>query len=250
MNTNIKFGFLFNTLGLIGFAFFISASMALEQSSKPRPSDSNLPIKQKNHTTYTPVIVTPSSNVVYQYLDNQIRFSLEPFHPDSIILELEPDYAGALTKTGPGVYSLKISRIPYEKLSLNSSVILPSGEKKPVGFMYLNVLPIPKPEASLKGNSGPTISSETLKEITKVDAGINGFIYNIDFEVTQYDYIYKPTRGNLIKGTIKGQYIPDVLKAAFDGSALGDLLIISGIEAKCQLAPPVSVSGSLVYSVR
>lgn len=189
-------------------------------------------------------------NVVYVGLDNPISISVPGFEPDKISASLSPGNVGDLVKTGPGKYVAKIKTRSREGCKINVSVKLPDGSSKNMGYGEFRTMKVPSPNASLNGNQGPNISAGALKAVRIVSVTLDNFVFEgIRYEVTNFDYIYRPQRGQLIRGSARGKQIPNDLKAAFDNAKRGDLLIINGIQASAPGLGKVDIAGSLVFNV-
>jgi hypothetical protein len=120
-----------------------------------------------------------------------------------------------------------------------------------MGSQNFRTLKVPSPTPSLNGNGGGNMSTGALKAVKIVSVTLENFVFEgIRYKVTSFDYIYKPARGNLIRGTENSQGIPNQLKAAFANAKRGDLLIISGINASAPGLGKVPVAGSLVYNIQ
>lgn len=197
------------------------------------------------------IISADKMNVVYQGLDNPISISVPGFEPDKIIASMTPGDAGKLVKKGDGKYIAKITRRKRDGVNINVSVNLPGGKSKRMGSANFRTMKVPSPTASLNGNQGPNITTGELGAVRIVSVTLENFVFEgIRYKVSQFDYIYKPTRGQLQRGTAQGQAIPGNLKAQFSGAKRGDLLIISGIKAKAPGLGAVPLAGSLVYTVQ
>jgi hypothetical protein len=71
----------------------------------------------------------------------------------------------------------------------------------------------------------------------------------IRYNVTKFDYVWKPVRGNPLTESAKGAAIPNQLRAAFSAAKRGDLLIINAIYASSPGLGEVPLPGSLVFTV-
>ncbi|MFY0674732.1 MAG: hypothetical protein JXQ87_15135 [Bacteroidia bacterium] len=197
------------------------------------------------------IISADKMNVVYQGLENPVSISVPGFEPGQISASLTPGGLGTLKKVSPGKYSVKINKRDRKGVNINVSVKLPDGSTKSMGSQNFRTLKVPSPTPSLNGNQGGNMSTGALKAVKIVSVSLENFVFEgIRYKVTSFDYIYKPARGNLIRGTENGQSIPNQLKAAFANAKRGDLLIISGINASAPGLGKVPVAGSLVYNVQ
>jgi len=197
------------------------------------------------------IISADAMNVVYMGLDNPVSISVPGFEPDKINASMTPGGLGSLVKKGPGKYVAKITKRDRKGVNINVSVKMPDGSTKSMGSQNFRTLKVPSPTASLNGNTGPTISTGALTAVKVVSVVLENFVFEgIRYKTTQFDYIYKPTRGNLIRGTANSQAIPNQLKASFSNAKRGDLLIISGIYASAPGLGKVPLAGSLVFTVQ
>ena len=94
------------------------------------------------------------------------------------------------------------------------------------------------------------IKLEKLKSTKKIDLHVEGLLKGLEYTLLGYDYIYKPSRAALTKGTQQGASIPKDLQEAFANASRGDLLLITAMTAQYKDAPPVAINGSLVFTVR
>ena len=197
------------------------------------------------------IISADKMNVVYQGLENPISISVPGFEPDKINASMTPGGFGTLVKKGPGKYVAKITKRSRKGVNINVSVKLPGGGSKTMGSATFRTMKVPSPNASLNGNQGPTISTGALQAVKVVSVTLENFVFEgIRYKTVAFDYIYKPQRGNLLRGTAQGQQIPNQLRAAFSNAKRGDLLIISGIYAQATGLGKVPLAGSLVFTVK
>lgn len=213
---------------------------------EPYPTEMNFDVFK------APAIISADKmNVVYQGLDNPISISVPGFEPDKINASMTPAGFGTLVKKGAGKYIAKITKRSREGVKINVSVKLPSGGSKSMGSANFRTMKVPSPNASLNGNTGPSISTGALKAVKIVSVTLENFVFEgIRYKTVAFDYIYKPARGNLLRGTATGQQIPNQLRAAFGNAKRGDLLIISGIYAQATGLGKVPLAGSLVFTVQ
>lgn len=197
------------------------------------------------------IISADKMNVVYQGLDNPISISVPGFEPDKISASMSPGGIGTLVKQGSGKYIAKITKRDRKGVNITVSVKLPGGGSKTMGSANFRTMKVPSPNASLNGNQGPTISTGALQAVKVVSVTLENFVFEgIRYKTVAFDYIYKPQRGNLLRGTAKGNQIPNQLRAAFGNAKRGDLLIISGIYAQATGLGKVPLAGSLVFTVQ
>lgn len=196
------------------------------------------------------VVQTESMNVLYFGADNVIDISIPGQEVDKINAAVMPADAGQLVKIEDGKYQIQLLTAKHKSVKVSVSQSVDDGLVRSAGATEFKVLSLPAPVASIGGNSGPTISPEELGKAEEVQVDLMDFpIEGIDYKVIRYDYIYKPTRGNLIRGTEQGAAYPKALKDMFKSAARGDLLIISGITASYN-GYTRQLHGSLVYTVR
>jgi gliding motility-associated protein GldM len=197
------------------------------------------------------IISADKMNVVYQGLDNPISISVPGFEPSQISASMSPASVGELVKESPGKYVAKIKGRERNGVNINVSVKMPDGSTKSMGSQNFRTLKVPSPTASLNGNQGPNMSTGALQAVKVVSVTLENFVFEgIRYKVVGFDYIYRPARGNLIKGTENSQNIPNQLRAAFSNAKRGDLLIISGIYASAPGLGKVPLAGSLVFNVQ
>jgi len=197
------------------------------------------------------IISADKMNVVYQGLDNPVSISVPGFEPSQINATVSPGGIGVLKKVSPGKYSLTITKRDQKGININVSVRLPDGSSKSMGSQNFRTLKVPSPSPSLNGNGGGTMSTGALKAVKIVSVTLENFVFEgIRYKVTNFDYMYKPSRGNLIRGSEKSNNMPNQLKAAFANAKRGDFLVISGIQASAPGLGKIDVAGSLVYNIQ
>jgi len=195
------------------------------------------------------IVQTESLNIFYFGMTNVINIEIPGQTADKINATLTPTDAGNLEKLEDGKYKVNLLNANDKSVKISVSQKIEGGLVKSVGATEFKVLRLPSPDASIGGNAGPVITTEELKKAEVVHADLMDFPFDdIHYTVTQFDYIYKPARGNLIRATVKGAAFPEELKQAFGLAARGDLLIVSGIEAQ-HGEYRRKVHGSLVYTV-
>lgn len=197
------------------------------------------------------IISADKMNVVYQGLDNPISVSVPGFEPKNVTATLSPSNLGELVKESDGHYIAKIKGRDQKGIQITATVKMPDGSSKQMGSMNFRTMKVPSPTPSLNGNQGPDISTGAIQAVKMVSVSLENFVFEgIRYKVTKFDYIWKPQRGNLLRESVKGQDVPNQLRAAFSGAKPGDLLIISAIYASAPGVGEVPLPGSLVFTVQ
>lgn len=229
-------------LPLIGFMALIGLFITGLKADRPEHGDGKV-------CRHNAVVQAPTLNVLYYGIVNEVNIEIPSKTAEKVYATLTPKAAGHLERVKEGVYKVHLLSSAHKTVKINVSQDVGDGKVRAAGATEFKVINLPAPVASIGGNPGPSITSEELSKVKVVQVDLMDFpLHSIDYEVTRYDYIYKPTRGNLIRGSIQGDIFPKDLKDAFDAASRGDLLIISGIQAAYQ-GYEKDVYGSLVYTV-
>lgn len=190
-------------------------------------------------------------NVLYLGLDNPISISHPRYGCDKLILKLEPESLATLEPTACGEYKVKLKR--RDRHGLNLLVYKNRvSDRTLLSKQNFRTLKVPTPIANFNGRTGGNITKEQLAKVKGVEIALSGFVYgDIRYEVSSYDYIYKPKKGDLIRGTKYGDgtFSNELLDKCLQAQE-GDLIIISGIYANARSIGKVPLAGSLVFTVK
>jgi len=189
-------------------------------------------------------------NVIYLGLDNPITVAHPRYSCDRLIVKLEPESLGRLEPIGCGKYHLKLLR--RDRKGINLLVYRDKVKAKNLlSKEHFRTLKVPRPQASIGGAMGPTLRTEELLAASEVQVAIPGFIYEgINYQVSRYDFIYKPVKGELSRGISYSAQFPESLQKAIAQPANGDLLIISSIYLEALGLGKTPLPGSLVFTIK
>lgn len=201
----------------------------------------------------TPAIVSASKmNVLYLGLENPISVSVPGFEPDKIQVSLSPASCGTLKRTGDGQYMAHIVDRRSPKAKINVSVKMPDGSQRSLTPQEFRIKKVPKPYFNINAKVGGSMSVAEIGTIRRVNATMDPeFVFDgVTYKVTRYDYLYRNSRGSIIRGTVNGNRINNELKAATQNARRGDMLIISSVYAKTKGVDPALLPGSMVFNVQ
>ena len=190
-------------------------------------------------------------NVLYQGFDNPISISHPKYGCDKLILKLEPESLATLNQTACGQYHIKLKR--RDRHGLNLLVYKNRvSEGSLLSKQNFRTLKMPTPFASFNGRTGGDITKDQLAKVKAIKIELPGFVYgDVQYEVTSYDYIFKPKKGDMTRGTQHdSDELPEELLRRFLDVEEGDLIIVSGIYAYAKGLGKVPLSGALVFTVK
>ena len=210
------------------------------------------PTKLEYDVFKAPAIISADKmNVVYAGLENPMSISVPGFEPKNISASITPSGYAVLKSQGNGKYIVDVKRRHPKGINVNVSVKLPGGGSKTMGSQTFRTMKVPSPIASLNGNMGPTISTGAIGAVKQLSVSMGDFVFEgIRYKVSKFDYIWKPARGQLLKGNASGNALPNQLRGAMSSAKRGDMLIISAIYAKEKRLGEVPLPGSLVFTVK
>jgi hypothetical protein len=188
-------------------------------------------------------------NVLYMGLDNPISISHPRIKCENLIVKLEPESLATLEQTGCGEYKVKLKKRDRKGINI---VVYKKREKDKnlLAKMNFRTLKVPSPVASIGGHTEGTISVQELASVTEVNVDLPNFSYEgIQYEITGFDFIYKPVEGNLIRATTTSSNFPNVALEKFNAAQKEDLLIVSGIYANAPGLGKMPLAGSIVLNV-
>ena len=201
----------------------------------------------------TPAIVSATKmNVLYLGLENPISVSVPGFEPDRIQVSLSPASCGSLKRKGNGEYVAHITSRQSPKAKINVSVRMPDGSTRGLSPQEFRIKKVPKPYFNINAKVGGNMSVAEIGTIKRVNATMDPeFVFGgVTYKVTKYDYLYRNSKGGIIRGTVNGNRINSALKGATSNARRGDMLIISSVYAKTKGVDATLLPGSMVFNVQ
>lgn len=189
-------------------------------------------------------------NVLYLGLDNPITISHPKYSCDRLVVRLEPESLARLEPAGCGKYHLKLLRRDRHGINL----LVYKDQVKPRNLLSrqsFRTLKIPRPVASINGATGPHLSVEELLKATEVEVECPGLVYEgINYQVSRFDFMYKPIKGKMLRGTSYSEQFPENMLKAISQPKEDDLLIVTGIYAESPSLGELPLAGSLVFKIK
>lgn len=167
------------------------------QEEKRYPFYANYEVAQPN------VVVSPTKmNVFYRGIDNPVDVSVPGFSADKITPSIDN---GSITKAAQG-YTVKPGS--GSEATVSVSVEMPNGQRKSMPGVKFRVksVPNPTPVFANKGVGDATVKKAELTAAAGVIARMEGFEFDLKFEVVEFNigvsvsgtYAEKSTKGNKI----------------------------------------------------
>ncbi|MBI1183807.1 hypothetical protein GC194_06025 [bacterium] len=202
----------------------------------------------------TPAIVSADKmNVLYMDLENPVSVSVPGFDAKKVRVSLSPSGIGRLENRGNGQYSVTINQRLSPECKLNVAVEMPDGSVRNLKPESFRIKKVPKPYTNLNNKTGGSLSRGEISTIKRVFATMDEeFLFDgVRFKVTEFSYIYNPTRGNVVMGTEKSDDIPANLRQKFEDAHTGDVLTIYQVSARpIGFGSEVQIPGSITFTVK
>jgi len=180
----------------------------------------------ENSFTVAPPAVSVSAtkmNVVYAGIDNPIAIG------GGVGGELTATASGAtLTRTGNGLYNLRVNGSPSEV------VVSVSSQGNSLGTMKFRVKELPKPTAIID-NASP--DGKYTKSALLAANCVRAEMKDFDFEGVKYDVVgysvkYRTKAGTVKEEKVTGSRFNETLKSVFNSANAGDIYIFTAIRVK------------------
>jgi len=134
----------------------------------------------------TATISPTKMNVLYIGVDNPIDISVSGFDDSKVTAHLSGG-GGFLRKKGSGHYIARVKKSTKAGATISVSAKDDDGNSHAMGKMKFRVKSIPKPEASIGGKNGGTISRGKLKAQKFVKAELKNFAFDLKFKVKSFN---------------------------------------------------------------
>ncbi|KGO88898.1 type IX secretion system motor protein PorM/GldM [Flavobacterium suncheonense] len=172
----------------------------------PRPNSAN--------------ISADKMNVVYRGLPNPMTISFAGIAEDKVTAS-----APGLTSTGKGKYNLNPGS--GTEVTITATGKLPDG-KTVSDKKVFRIKNIPPPFGAIGGTTGTVKGSKSRLEVSQVSAKLEDFLYDLNFQVTQFTFKV-PGQPAVI---VNGDRVNAQCKAALARAGRGDVVTISDIKTK------------------
>jgi gliding motility-associated protein GldM len=159
------------------------------------------PFKQKFQVSRPNVVISPTKmNVFYVGIPNPVSISIPGIPAEDVRASMTN---GDIYKVGPGEYEVKPSS------SRRKSVIRVQGkvdeDYRSYGTQEFRVKDLPTPTAQVAGMAGGEIRGEKLRIQSGIYAKMEDFLFDLEYEVTQFT----------ITTTDRGGYLKEIKKQGF-----------------------------------
>jgi gliding motility-associated protein GldM len=166
------------------------------------------PFELKYQSAKPTAVVSPvKMNVLYIGLDNPLAISVPGVPADKLI----PSVAGDGTISGSnGEYVIKVNKMG--KIKVNVAAKMEEGDRD-MGSTEFRVKLVPKPEIRLENFEASKIKPDKIKICRKLNAVLENFEYNVNFEIMSFQMMYVAKNGNVLTKDATGSVLtPDMLK--------------------------------------
>lgn len=201
----------------------------------------------------TPAIVSATKmNVLYLGLENPISVSVPGFESERIQVSLSPASCGKLSRKGDGEFIAHITNRQSPVAKINVAVRMPDGSTRSLSPQEFRIKKVPKPYFNINAKVGGKMSVAEIGTVKRVNATMDPeFVFGgVTYKVTKYDYLYRNSKGGIIRGTVTGNKVAGELKSATSSARRGDMLIISSVYARTKGVEPALLPGSMVFNVQ
>lgn len=175
-------------------------------------------------------ITADEMNLMYVGLDNPITVSVPGYPSDRVDATITN---GTLTpRGGDGQFNVTLPEGTRET-TVAAYVTLDDGSRERMGEQEYRVRNVPRPTASLQGNTEGEISrgeARTFQFLT-VRQG-EGFAYDLDYNVQRYRFMYEPERGDPFQTTVQGRELTQQIQNILSDVSSGDMLIFTEIDVE------------------
>jgi len=159
------------------------------------------PFKQKFQVSRPNVVISPTKmNVFYVGIPNPVSISIPGIPAEDVRASMTN---GDIYKVGPGEYEVK------PRSSRRKSVIRVQGkvdeDYRSYGTQEFRVKDLPTPTAQVAGMAGGEIRGEKLRIQSGIYAKMEDFLFDLEYEVTQFT----------ITTTDRGGYLKEIKKQGF-----------------------------------
>jgi gliding motility-associated protein GldM len=159
------------------------------------------PFKQKFQVSRPNVVISPTKmNVFYVGIPNPVSISIPGIPAEDVRATMTN---GSIYKVGPGNYEVK------PRSSQRNSIIRVQGKVddnfRSYGTQEFRVKDLPTPTAQVAGMAGGEIREEKLRIQSGIYAKMEDFLFDLEYEVTQYT----------ITTTDRGGYLKEIKKQGF-----------------------------------
>ncbi|MGM0532310.1 MAG: gliding motility protein GldM [Bacteroidota bacterium] len=152
------------------------------------------PFKQEYEVAEPNLVISPTKmNVFYVGIPNPVSISLPSVPPNNISPSVQN---GSIRKTGPGQFEVEPDDADQEcVINVQAEV---GGQVRSYGSKEFRVEDLPTPTAQIAQKGGGDIREEVLGAQSGVFAVMEDFLFDLDYEVTQYT-ITTTDRGGYVK---------------------------------------------------
>ncbi len=186
-----------------------------------------------NFMAYEPtaIISATAMNMMYVGLENPISVSVPGFPADQVQARISN---GTLRPAaGAGNFNVTLQEGTRET-TISAYVETAAGEQKRMGEQRYRVRPLPRPEASIEGETEGQISRGRAGTLQRLYVMLGeGFAFEgINFEVERYRFMHEPRRGDPFQQTGSGNTLTQQMRNRLNNASSGDVFIITDIDAQ------------------
>jgi gliding motility-associated protein GldM len=176
-------------------------------------------------------ISATAMNMLYIGIPNPMSIAVPGVAPDKISVSMSGG-GGRISKTGNG-YQVTVSQPGNATISVTAE--LSDGTRKNVGQMVFRVRRLPKPEAkwgTLDNDGLPKPRMAAAAQSRVLASMGEGFAFeDVKYNITRYQFIYQPRRGDARVQRITGSAIPGSVKGLIQKGSKGDRILVDQIRA-------------------
>ncbi len=176
-------------------------------------------------------IAATEMNMLYIGVDNPMTIAVPGVAPNKIF----PSISGGSGSIGRGGGGWVVKVKSTGKAVVSVTAELSDGTKKSVGQMEFRVRNLPKPEA--KWGSIPNDGLPKPRNVVGIQSRLyasmgEAFAFeSVKFNVTRYQFIYQPRRGDAKAMRMTGNAIPPSIQGTIRAGKAGDRIIVDQIRA-------------------
>lgn len=178
------------------------------------------------------IVASPSAtisptkmNVFYIGVDNPVSISVPGVANDQVRVSISGG-GGSITKTGNGLYNVKVSQVGNCKVTVSAEM---GGSSRSMGGMEFRVKRVPDPVAYVGGVKTGNIGKGVLAASCIIPK-MENFDFDLNFRIVSFSLTMN-MQGDLITKTTSGNCFSSEMKSMIDRAGRGQKIYIEDIKA-------------------
>jgi len=209
----------------------------------PTGSISSYSFKQNYQVAQTSLVISPTKmNVFYIGVDNPVDISVPGIPSNKLQAGISQ---GSINPSPTGGYKVRVTKPGSCSISVSAKL---DGVSKSMGSKEFRVKRVPDPVAKVAGMKGGNIALNLLKASKRVDAVMENFDFDLQFNITGFNISTKTKDGFTIDKASTSSAISSEQRQLLEGMRKGQKVYFEEIKAK---GPDGSIRelGTLMFKV-